>query len=64
LIAALKQQIKSLKLEVFDRVDWPKPDRVRSATYAVVFVSVFVGTYLYLSDRGISYLLAFVMPKH
>jgi preprotein translocase SecE subunit len=64
LIAVLKQKIKDLKLEVFDRVDWPKPERVRSATYAVVFVSTFVGAFLWLSDRGISYLLAFVLPKH
>jgi preprotein translocase SecE subunit len=64
LISVLKQKIKDLKLEVLDRVDWPKPERVRSATYAVVFVSTFVGVYLWLSDKGISYILALVLPKH
>lgn len=64
MIAAIKQQIHEFKLEVFDRVDWPKPEKVRSASVAVVFVSVFVGIYLAATDWGITKFLAFFFPKH
>ncbi len=64
MIAAIKNQIKEFKLEVFDRVDWPSSEKVRTATVAVVVVSVFVGLYLAACDYGMGKLLSLFFNKH
>jgi len=63
LIATIKHQFKDLAAEL-GRVDWPGKDRVKSATLAVIVVSVFMGTFLYLADLGINQFMTFVMPHH
>ena len=54
MIATIKQQTKELIAEL-NRVDWPAKDKVLSATYAVVAVSVFVGLFLWSADWVISW---------
>jgi preprotein translocase SecE subunit len=49
-ISKIKQQAIDLWVEVHDRVDWPSTQKVRSATLAVVTVSVFVGAFFWGVD--------------
>jgi len=63
LISTIKQQAKDLWGEL-DRVDWPGKEKVLSATYAVLTVSVFVGVFLYAADRVISWGVSFIIPQH
>ena len=62
MISTIKQQAKDLFAEL-NRVDWPDKAKVRSATYGVVSLSIFVGLYLYLSDRVIAWGIAFILPN-
>ena len=61
LISTIKKQSKDLWAEL-DRVDWPTKQKVLSATYAVVAVSVFVGFFLWGSDLLISWGMQFILP--
>jgi preprotein translocase subunit SecE len=62
LISTIKRQVKDLIAEL-NRVDWPTRNKVLSATYAVVIVSVFVGTYLWAADILFSWVTHFLVPK-
>lgn len=57
----IKQRVKEL-LDELKRVDWPNREKVVGATWAVVFVSAFVGAFLYGSDLLISFGMNFIMP--
>jgi len=61
LISTIKKQSKDLWAEL-DRVDWPAKQKVLSATYAVVAVSVFVGFFLFGADLLISWGMKFILP--
>ncbi|MDR2698016.1 MAG: preprotein translocase subunit SecE [Holophagales bacterium] len=62
MISTIKRQVKDLIAEL-NRVDWPTKNKVLSATYAVVIVSVFVGTYLWAADVFFSWVTRFLVPK-
>ncbi len=62
LISTIKKQGKDLWAEL-DRVDWPSKQKVLSATYAVVAVSVFVGFFLWGADLLISWGMKFILPN-
>ena len=61
MISTIKKQSKELWAEL-DRVDWPGKQKVLSATYAVVAVSVFVGFFLWGADLLISWGMQFILP--
>jgi preprotein translocase subunit SecE len=61
LIAPIKQQAKDLYSEL-ERVDWPKRDKVLSATWTVIVVSVFVGLFLQAADLGLTWVMKFILP--
>jgi preprotein translocase SecE subunit len=63
-ISKIKQQTKDLWVEVHDRVDWPSMDKVRSATLAVVTVSVFVGIFFWGVDWVLSRGIGLIIPHH
>jgi len=63
LISIIKQQAKELPAEL-NRVDWPSKDKVLSASYSVVAVSVFVGLFLWGADWVISWGMKFILPHH
>jgi preprotein translocase subunit SecE len=63
LISAIKQQAKELIAEL-NRVDWPSKDKVLSASYSVVAVSVFVGLFLWGADWVISWGMTAILPHH
>jgi len=48
-IGAIKQQAKDLSAEL-SRVDWPSKEKVVTSAWTVIFVSVFVGVYLWGVD--------------
>ena len=50
MIGTIKQQWKSFREEVFDRVDWPTKTKVLTATWQVVALSVFIGCFLWVCD--------------
>ncbi|MDR0498889.1 MAG: preprotein translocase subunit SecE [Holophagales bacterium] len=62
MISTIKRQVKNLIAEL-NRVDWPTKNKVFSATYAVVIVSVFVGAYLWASDVLFSWITHFLVPR-
>ena len=62
MIGAIKQQAKELAAEL-NRVDWPSKEKVMSSTWTVVFVSVFVGVYLWSVDWVLSKGFAFFFLK-
>jgi len=62
-IGAIKNQTKDLLAEL-SRVDWPTKDKVMSSTWSIVFVSVFVGFFLWGADWAISYCMKFLLPQH
>ena len=64
MITTFKQQAKDLFEELQDRVDWPSKDKVMSSTWTVVFVSLFVGIFLWAADRLISWGMTFILPHH
>lgn len=61
LISIIKKQGKDLWTEL-DRVDWPGKQKVLSATYAVVALSVFVGFFLWGADLLISWGMKYILP--
>jgi len=61
-ISKIKLQAKDLWVEVHDRVDWPTMDKVRSATLAVVTVSVFVGVFFWGVDWVLSRGIGLIIP--
>ena len=63
MISIIKQQTKELLAEL-NRVDWPSKDKVLSASYSVVAVSVFVGLFLWGADWVISWGMKFILPHH
>ncbi|BDU71060.1 preprotein translocase subunit SecE [Mesoterricola silvestris] len=63
MISAIKHQAKELLAEL-KRVDWPGKPKVLSAAYSVVFVSAFVGLFLWACDKAISWGMAFILPHH
>jgi preprotein translocase SecE subunit len=63
-ISKIKLQVKDLWVEVHDRVDWPTMDKVRSATLAVVTVSVFVGAFFWGVDWVLSRGIGLIIPHH
>lgn len=63
MISAIKQQARELLAEL-NRVDWPAKDKVLSASYSVVAVSVFVGLFLWGADWVISWGMKFILPGH
>ncbi|MDP2874888.1 MAG: preprotein translocase subunit SecE [Holophaga sp.] len=63
MISAIKQQTKDLFAEL-NRVDWPGKEKVMSSTGAVIFVSVFVGLFLYVADLVITWGMKFILPHH
>jgi preprotein translocase subunit SecE len=63
LISAIKQQARDLLAEL-NRVDWPSKDKVLTAAYAVVAVSVFVGLFLWCADWVITWGMKFILPHH
>jgi len=63
LISTIKQQAKELLAEL-NRVDWPGKEKVLTASYAVVAVSVFVGIFLWSADWVISWGMKFILPSH
>ena len=63
MISTIKQQAKDLLAEL-NRVDWPAKDKVLTATYAVVAVSVFVGVFLWAADWVISWGMKIILPGH
>jgi preprotein translocase SecE subunit len=63
LISTIKQQTKDLLAEL-NRVDWPSKDKVLSASYSVVAVSVFVGLFLWGADWVITWGMTFILPHH
>jgi len=63
LISTIKLQAKELLAEL-NRVDWPGKDKVLTASYAVVAVSVFVGIFLWSADWVISWGMKFILPSH
>jgi preprotein translocase SecE subunit len=60
-IGAIKQQARDLRAEL-GRVDWPTKDKVLSATWTVVFVSVFVGAFLWTVDWLLAKGFALLIP--
>ncbi|MFM8234540.1 MAG: preprotein translocase subunit SecE [Holophagaceae bacterium] len=60
MISSIKKQATDF-MEELGRVDWPSQSKVRSASWTVVTISVFVGLFLWgidwLFSRGFSYLL-------
>lgn len=62
MISKIKQQAIDLWVEVHDRVDWPSMDKVRSATVAVITVSVFVGVFFYGVDWVLSRGVGLILP--
>jgi len=62
LISTIKRQTKDLIAEL-NRVDWPAKNKVLGATYAVVIVSVIIGTYLWGADVFFSWLTKLLVPK-
>jgi preprotein translocase subunit SecE len=63
LISIIKQQARDLLAEL-NRVDWPSKDKVLTASYAVVAVSVFVGLFLWGADWVITWGMTFILPHH
>ena len=63
MISTIKQQAKELLAEL-NRVDWPGKEKVLTASYAVVAVSVFVGIFLWSADWVISWGMKFILPSH
>ena len=63
MISAIKQQTKDLLAEL-NRVDWPSKEKVLSASYSVVAVSVFVGLFLWGADWVITWGMALILPHH
>jgi preprotein translocase SecE subunit len=63
-ISKIKQQVKDWWVEVHDRVDWPSMEKVRSATMAVVTVSVFVGVFFWGVDWVLSHGIGLIIPKN
>ena len=63
MISIIKQQTKELLAEL-NRVDWPSKEKVLSASYSVVAVSVFVGLFLWGADWVISWGMKFILPHH
>ena len=61
MISTIKHQAKELLAEL-NRVDWPGKQKVLSAAYSVAIVSVFVGIFLYLADKVISWGMAHILP--
>lgn len=61
IITTIKQQTKDLFAEL-DRVDWPTKDKVMGSTWAVVFVSAFMGLFLWGADLAISWGMTFIIP--
>jgi len=64
LITTFKQQAKDLFEELHDRVDWPTKDKVLSKTYTVVFISLFMGLFLWGADWLITWGMKLVLPHH
>ena len=62
MIGAIKQQARDLATEL-NRVDWPNKEKVMASTWTVVFVSVFVGIYLWSADWVFSKAFAFFFLK-
>ena len=62
MISTIKRQTKDLIAEL-NRVDWPTKNKVLSATYAVVIVSVIIGIYLWGADIFFTWLTKFLVPK-
>ncbi|MFM8622026.1 MAG: preprotein translocase subunit SecE [Holophagaceae bacterium] len=60
MISLIKKQTADF-MEELSRVDWPSQSKVRSASWTVVTISVFVGLFLWGIDwifsRGLSYFL-------
>ena len=63
MISTIKQQAKELLAEL-NRVDWPSKDKVLSASYSVVAVSVFVGLFLWGADWVITWGMQLILPHH
>ena len=63
MISTIKQQAKDLVTEL-NRVDWPGKEKVLTASYAVVAVSVFVGIFLWSAAWVISWGMKFILPHH
>ena len=63
MLSTIKQQAKELLAEL-NRVDWPGKEKVLTASYAVVAVSVFVGIFLWSADWVISWGMKFILPSH
>ena len=63
MISTIKRQAKELLAEL-NRVDWPSKDKVLSAAYSVVAVSLFVGLFLWGADWVISWGMKFILPHH
>jgi preprotein translocase subunit SecE len=63
LIATVKHQVKDLWAEL-GRVDWPTWEKVRGASISVIFVSVFVGLFLYGADLVIARAAKLILPHH
>jgi preprotein translocase SecE subunit len=62
LIAVIKKRVKDLADEL-GRVDWPTKEKIKSATLAVVFVSIIAGAYLWVTDHFFAWLARMVMPR-
>ncbi|MCL1908253.1 MAG: preprotein translocase subunit SecE [Holophagaceae bacterium] len=62
MISVIKRQVKDLAAEL-NRVDWPTKNKVLSATYAVLVVSIFVGVYLWGADVFFSWVTKYLLPK-
>ena len=63
MIATIKQQTKDLFAEL-QRVDWPNREKVLASTTTVVFISLFVGLFLWLADLGLTWAMQYVLPRH
>jgi preprotein translocase subunit SecE len=63
LISTIKKQTKDLLAEL-NRVDWPGKEKVASATWSVLTVSVFVGAFLWAADYAISWGMKAILPHH
>lgn len=63
MITTFKQQAKDLFAEL-GRVDWPVKEKVLSATYAVVTVSLFFAGFFAVVDWLISKGMTFILPHH
>lgn len=61
MISTIKQQAKDLVAEL-QRVDWPNREKVLSSTATVIFISLFVGLFLWLADLGLTWVMQRVLP--